>query len=299
MASKSSAAFSKKPLDFSCPKHLPNPVIRERKSKFVRLFNKTPAGVRCPHFYELILSNGCPYNCSYCYLQLTFRGNKQPVLFANSWWEVHRELEAVPSGVFSTGELADSLALVPPLLPFAIDYFRAQSTKYLLLTTKSCNISFFRHLQPTEQVIISFSINAPEVSSRLECLAPSPLARLKTAATLLEWGWRVRVRLDPVVLDHECSCYRRICREIAAIRPERVTVGTLRHYPGLFRFAPNAPRDNLRRAKDGRMRYPLPIRVAAYQRIADWLGFQPALCKETEEVWNALGWEFYGCNCTV
>lgn len=274
-------------------------VFRERKSAFVRLFTKTPPGVRCPHFYELVLSNGCPYDCAYCYLQLTFRGEKRPVLFTNHWQAVCKELEAVGDGVFSTGELADSLAVVPPLLSSAVDYFRRQPGKYLLLTTKSCNVSFFKDLEPTPQVIVSFSVNAPDVAARFEKLAPPPLARLKAAARLLEWGWRVRIRLDPVVWEGGASpTYHRICQEIRAIQPERVTVGTLRQYPGLFRFAPHAPRKNLHKAPDGRMRYPTSVRLHAYRRIAEWLGFQPALCKETDDVWQALGWTFYGCNCT-
>lgn len=272
--------------------------FRERKSAFIRLFTKTPPGVKCPHFYELILSNGCPYDCTYCYLQLTFRGNKRPVLFTNSWQEVLKELEATKDGVFSTGELADSLAVIPPLLSPALDYFRRQHGKYLLLTTKSCNISFFKNLEPTPQVIVSFSVNSSNVAECFERLAPPPFARLKAAAKLLEWGWRVRVRLDPVVWDENSSSYRQICREIAAIHPERVTVGTLRQYPGLFRFAPHAPRNSLRKAPDGRMRYPVSMRLEAYRQIAEWLGFQPALCKETDDVWQALDWTFYGCNCT-
>jgi spore photoproduct lyase len=212
---------------------------------------------------------------------------------------VRKELEAVGDGVFSTGELADSLAVVPPLLRSAVDYFRGQPGKYLLLTTKSCNVSFFKDLEPTRQVIVSFSVNAPDVAARYEKLAPPPLgARLKAAAKLLEWGWRVRIRLDPVVWEGDSPSYRRICREIAAVQPERVTVGTLRQYPGLFRFAPCAPRQNLHKAADGRMRYPVSVRLHAYRRIAEWLGFQPALCKETDDVWQALGWTFYGCNCT-
>ncbi|ACX51856.1 radical SAM domain protein [Ammonifex degensii KC4] len=276
-----------------------NLVFRRRKSPFVRLFTKTPPGVVCPHFYELILSNGCPYDCVYCYLRLTFRGNKHPVLFTNSWEEVHRELDACGDGVFSTGELADSLAVVPPLLAPAVEYFRARPGKYLLLTTKSCNTAFFRGLEPTPQVIVSFSVNAPEVAERLERLAPPPLARLKAAAKLMEWGWRVRVRLDPVVWDGDLSSYRSVCREIRALGAERVTVGTLRQYPGLFRFAPGAPRKGLHKASDGRMRYSLTVRLGVYERVAEWLGVQPALCKETEEVWQALGWTFCGCNCTV
>ena len=91
-------------------------VKRERKSKFVKLFDKTPPAVFCPHFYELILSNGCPYNCVYCYLKLTFRGKTEPNIFTNDWDGVKRELDRIAGGVFSTGELADSLAIIPPLL---------------------------------------------------------------------------------------------------------------------------------------------------------------------------------------
>ncbi|MEW6446657.1 MAG: radical SAM protein [Bacillota bacterium] len=271
---------------------------RERKSNFVRLFTKTPDTVCCPHFYELILSNGCPYDCSYCYLRLTFRGNKQPVLFTNNWQTVLREIKAVREGVFSTGELADSLAVLPPLLPTAIEYFRSQSSRYLLLTTKSCNIGLFQELEPSSQVIISFSINAPVIAAKFERLAPPPMKRLKAAAELLERGWRVRIRLDPVIWEADSNSYSSICREIAALQPERVTVGTLRQYPGLFRFAPEAPRKGLSKAPDGRMRYHPSVRLHIYQRIAEWLGFQPALCKETNEIWDSLGWTFEGCNCT-
>ena len=278
-----------------------NVIARERKSPFVRLFTKTPPGVLCPHFYELILSNGCPYNCAYCYLKLTFRGKKNPVVFTNSWKDVKAEIDKYDSGVFSTGELADSLAIIPPLLEETVEYFRKQERKHLLLTTKSCNVSFFGEIEPTPQVIISFSVNAPEVALKYEKLAPSPFERLRAASKLLEMGWRVRVRLDPIVIENNegIELYRQICREISFIGPERVTAGMLRQYPGLYRFTSEAPRKGLSKATDGRMRYPVFLRVKVYQMIAGWLNFAPALCKETDEVWELLGWQFQGCNCTL
>jgi len=124
-------------------------IRRDRKSKFVRLFDKTPPGVLCPHFYELVLSNGCPYNCSYCYLKLTFRGNTEPTLFQNGWEKVKAELDGISHGVFSTGELADSLAVIPPLLPKALDYFTAQNNKSLLMVTKVPTLNSF---VPTDRV---------------------------------------------------------------------------------------------------------------------------------------------------
>ncbi|WP_172839080.1 hypothetical protein [Thermanaeromonas toyohensis] len=65
------------------------------------------------------------------------------MVFTNSWQQVQNELDRAGPGVFSTGELADSLAVVPPLLGEAIEYFRGQKQKYLLLTTKSCNVKLF------------------------------------------------------------------------------------------------------------------------------------------------------------
>lgn len=273
-------------------------IKRERKSKFIRLFEKTPPGVVCPHFYEFILSNGCPYDCSYCYLKLTFRGRTDPTVFHNGWDSVKGELDDIPSGVFSTGELADSLAVVPPLLPDALDYFVQQEDRFLLMVTKSINTGILQERKPSKNLIISFSVNSTPASICFEKSAPHPMKRLETAKRMTELGWRVRIRLDPIILESGLAFYETVCKQISDIKPERVTLGTLRQYPGLFNFLPNAPRKGLAKCQDGRMRYPVVNRVQIYEQIAGWLGFQPSLCKETQEVWDKLGWKFEGCNCT-
>ncbi len=273
-------------------------IVRRRKSPFVKLFDKTPEGVVCPHFYELVLSNGCPFDCQYCYLKLTFRGKTEPTLFDNDWSEVERQLERIPTGVFSTGELADSLAIEPPLLEPALDYFSVQQSRHLLLLTKSANTKCLERRSPSPNIIVSFSVNSSPVHARWEKGTPPPTKRLEAAARLRDRGWRVRIRIDPVVLEDGFGDYRGICEAVRDLSPEMVTVGTLRHFPGLLGFAPRAPRRGLEKAPDGRLRYGVTARVAAYQRIAEWLGFQPALCKETQEIWRKLAWEFAGCNCT-
>ncbi len=275
-------------------------VKRERKSKFVKLFDKTPPEVFCPHFYELILSNGCPYNCDYCYLRLTFRGKTEPNVFENNWNSIEDELKNIKQGVFSTGELADSLAVVPTLLPDALDYFSKETNKVLLLVTKSTNVNILRQRTPSNQIILSFSLNSVPVAKALEKEAPNPILRIQTAEEMIRTGWRVRIRLDPIVIGNgfNFNDYEYICKRTASIKPERVTIGTLRQYPTLHNFAPNAPRIGMTRADDGRLRYSINQRVKAYKQIAAWLGLQPALCKETKEIWDLLNWRFLGCNCT-
>jgi spore photoproduct lyase len=227
---------------------------------------------------------------------------------------VQRELEGVPAGVFSTGELADSLAVEPPLLPQALDFFAAQRSRVLLLVTKSTRIEPLLRRRPSPQVIVSFSINSPSAAARFERGAPAPSRRLEAARTLKEAGWRVRVRIDPVIIENgsafAAACrsrsggagladYETLCQQVAELQPECVTVGTLRQYPGLHRFSKEAPKDGLVRAPDGRMRYAEPVRVEAYTKIARWLGARPALCKETKTVWGKLGWRLGVCNCVV
>ena len=45
--------------------------------RYISYFSKTPRTL-CPHFWIIKPYTGCPYNCSYCYLQGTFYGNKTP-----------------------------------------------------------------------------------------------------------------------------------------------------------------------------------------------------------------------------
>lgn len=274
-------------------------VHRIRKSKFVKLFDKTPKEVICPHFYELILSNGCPYNCLYCYLKLTFRGNKYPVLYTNHWDQVEKELNKHNEGVFSTGELSDSLAVIPPLLIDAINYFKKQSNKYLLLVTKSTNIDLLLKIKPSPQILVSFSVNSVKAWKNYELQTPNPFYRIEAAQKLKDAGWRVRIRIDPIIEDVGILSYKEIVKGIRDLDPDIITIGSLRQYPGLYRFEKQAPRQGLKRSSDGRMRYPLDVRIKIYTTIANWLGKKPALCKETRELWKLIGWKFKGCNCTV
>jgi spore photoproduct lyase len=274
-------------------------IKRERKSSFVRLFDKTPPEVLCPHFYELILSNGCPFDCKYCYLKLTFRGKTDPNIFNNEWSQVKNELDKVDKGVFSTGELADSLAVTPLLLSSALDYFEQQEKKYLLLLTKSINTKILKQRESCKQTIVSFSVNSIPSWQKYERKTPHPLKRLEAARELKKLGWRIRIRLDPIILEAGLKHYELICKKIAKLKPEMVTIGTLRQYPGIFRFSPRAPKEGLIKTSDGRMRYPLDIRKEIYTQISKWLGFQPSLCKETKTLWRSLGWKFKGCNCTI
>ncbi|MHB9074487.1 MAG: SPL family radical SAM protein [Desulfobaccales bacterium] len=272
-------------------------IARPRKSGFIRQFDGT-GGLVCNKFYQFILANGCPFSCQYCYLRLTLGGNRGPVVFTNPWLDVERQLEKFPIGVFSTGELADSLAVAPPLLKPAIEYFRRQRDKFLFLTTKSTNIEVLLGMRPTPQVWISFSVNAVKTWELFEKNTPHPDERLAAARRLKEAGWRVRIRIDPVIPEAGIGHYREVAQKVSTLAPERVTVGVLKHFPRLPRGRLEGPWKRLAESPNGIKRYPLHLKVSIFNSLAEWLGFQPAICRETPALWEELGWKTNGCNCT-
>ena len=64
-------------LDLS-DRHKPKTFGTKKHPNIIRYFEKTPKDICCPHFYELNWAYGCKFNCAYCYLQGTFRGNVEP-----------------------------------------------------------------------------------------------------------------------------------------------------------------------------------------------------------------------------
>ena len=91
----------------------------------------------CPRFYKIVpMSNGCIYNCEYCYLQATYRA-KLPYIKMNVNWEslvaqmkkvVAKEKEKGRNVYFNMGELMDSLSFdaVTGFLPFLMEQLESK-----------------------------------------------------------------------------------------------------------------------------------------------------------------------------
>ncbi len=286
-------------------------VLRRRHTGFIHYFDKTPPGIVCPHFHILAFANGCPFRCDYCYLYLTLRHWPEPTVFSNTarmYQEIRDWLYSTPEpSVLNAGELSDSLVwdseinLTANLVPL----FAAQNKHRLLFLTKSTQISELIKLPPTPQVIVSFSINASEVSGKYEKRSARPEARLAAARRLKELGWKIRLRIDPIIpVPGWENFYDTLIDEINAVRPETVTLGSLRFFPTLKNHAPESDIFNFATDQsdpDGRMRIPFELRLEIYQRLISRLRhIRIGLCKETEKMHKALnlpGAKQY-CNCT-
>jgi len=287
---------------------------RPRKSKFIRYFDKTPPGIVCPHFYILAHANGCIYRCAYCYLQLTFRGKVQAVVFSNRdqlLAEVDAFLAREDPSALNAGELADALALdgETGLSRELVPRFARQDRHTLILLTKSANVDNLLDLEHGGRTVVSFSVNADEVAARYEVGSPPPAARVAAGKRAAAAGYPVRFRIDPIipVPGWEEAYGRLLARILEEPLPGRITLGSLRFFPNVRTYARKLGRDESvfaygteRTAADGRFRLPLDQRVHVYRTIKALIPDQVevGLCKETDACHDALGTGDVVCNCT-
>jgi len=279
---------------------------RPRKSKFIRLFNKTPKGIVCPSFWLLAWADGCPYQCTYCYLQGTFKGKTNPVVFSNIdklFKELEVWLKDPNPKILNTGELTDSLAVTRKVIVKLIERFAKQEKHKLLIVTKSDKVDEILKLNHNQQTIVSFSLNPNRISEKFEVGAPPTQKRLEALWRCLEAGYPIRVRIDPMipVYDWE-NAYKELALEVNKLKPERITLGSLRFYPFVKAFS---RRDKsvfgfaFEKCIDGRWRLPQTLRLKMYKFMLKNLKVKPvSLCKETVEVVKTLNLP-QKCNCTL
>lgn len=292
--------------------------VRERRKKFVDIFRTTPAKTVCPNFFVLAHANGCTFQpqCTYCFLKSSFWYLSEPQAFSNTdrmrkeimKWMRRDDLE---SFVLNTGNLSDSLVFekARPLIASLVELFRdeteAKGRKHaLLLVTKGGlrDCKPLLEVQPCRNVIVSFSVNAPE-AARIHEKGAAPVAdRLRAAARLKARGWRIRMRIDPMIRGFD---YRWIAEQVRRLAPERVTLGTLRAEHNLPRYVGNGLLRELEVPAEPKSlaRYPKEVRLALYRQAADVLSkdIPLALCEETLDIWQALGFdaESKKCNCAL
>jgi len=270
-------------------------IHKPRKSRAIRLLWKGPKKTVCPNFNLFAHAGGCGFspNCSYCYLKSSLSFLSKPVVY-----------------VLNTGNLSDSLSLehVRPFIGRIIELFREHAEKpgrphTLLLVTKGGT----KHIKPLiereacKNVIVSFSINCPAAARDHEQGAPSPANRLQAAKVLMDRGWRVRIRVDPMIRGYE---YTDVVEQVAELEPERVTLGLIRVEKNLEGRIPDDLTDGLVLSQGEDMRrYPAEERIAlfrpAVERLRDVCSV--GLCEETPEIWDALGLdrEKKTCNCNL
>ncbi len=296
-------------------------VQQVRDGSIIKRFDKTPlptksTSVICPHFVELKWAYGCPFDCAWCYLKGTFRflpTKAKPVVKDYEKIELHtrRFLEEVATPeILNTGEIADSLMSEgsnEPFSKFIIPMFEEQNRHKVLFLTKSDNIKHLLEINPHNQVIMSFSLNADEVAKEWEKGAPSVDRRIEAGRKLSQAGYEVRIRIDPIVPVSEWKTqYSNLIDQVfTSFVPERITLGSLRGLQSTI----NGSTDKswlqyLKENSNWGKKVEFKTRYEIYDTIINLLknsyGYSSVtLCKETLAMWGRLGMDYkkIKCNC--
>jgi spore photoproduct lyase len=278
----------------------------------ISMFEQTKPGIVCPKFWECKPVNGCNYHCAWCYLNGTYRFKKDDrgvkIGKAATFKEpkkveehIQKAMEAInePS-LFNCGEVSDALIFPWMLEQHVLPIFKKSIHKVLLLT-KDTNVAFLYNAKAQKCAIIAFSVNASFVSSTWETKAPHPWKRLEAARKVSEWGYPIRLRIDPMVPVQDWQKgYRELVDKIMEYVPnaEVITIGSLRMMTTNLRVCEELGNDTTYTSYLGEKtsrdyRVPSAIRIEMFDFVINELrtkGFKGhiALCKETDEVWKAL-----------
>lgn len=156
------------------------------------------------NFYFSHMLN-CLYDCRYCFLQGLYPSANY-VLFINYedfFEEMDRlsmECEESETWFFS-GYDCDSLAMekLTGFVGESLPFFAAHPNAFLELRTKSCVIRPLEQAQPLPNVVIAFSFTPQEISRQLEHRVPPISQRLKAIKKLVQLGWPIGLRFDPLI----------------------------------------------------------------------------------------------------
>jgi spore photoproduct lyase len=323
----------------SCGKKMLNQIIAGKQIVYISpagtavdLFDMPDDRMLCPHFDRLKLaSNGCFYQCDWCYLKLTYRAAFPFITVKAEYDKIKKQLakrlaQTDSPIIFNSGELADSLAmdhLTGSGREF-IPWFGETKNGYLFMLTKSDNVDDILDLDHKGRTIVAWSMNNDIISKKFEVGAPSFNRRLNAAVKVQKEGYPLRIRLDPIVpFKGWKEAYAKTIKLIFdKVAPERITIGTLRFEKGfynmrqtIFTTGPELPEildtmepmfepkifAGLKNPKIGKYSFSEARRTQIFNFVIDeirkYSNCKIALCKESANVWDATGLDRSKCSC--
>lgn len=230
--------FNKKSQNFRLQKQAPALILAKKEGQRV-LPAPENFGISVAENYYFSHFLNCPYDCRYCFLQGMYWS-------ANYVWFINYEdfqediLKISQSAnsnpiYFFSGYDGDSLAL-EPLTNFVAAYlpfFATLNNVYLELRTKSVQIRSLLKHPVIEQCIIAFSFTPEPISKKIEHGVPSVQARIHAMQHLAKQGWKLGLRLDPLIdshafEDHYQQLIDDIFSQVPASHFHSVSIGPMR-----------------------------------------------------------------------
>ncbi|MDD5022161.1 MAG: hypothetical protein PHR82_08570 [Endomicrobiaceae bacterium] len=268
--------------------------------------------VVCCNYSILNTGYGCPYECSYCFLQgyqnvpgIILPCNINDFLDIDKIKPTYSKLFDLPRA--GSGEFTDSLVFDDITL-FSTDivkFFKENRNISFEFKTKSKNIANLLKIGGTPNIVISWSVNTERMIEENEFLTPKLEERLKSAQKCIKAGYSVGFHFDPVIFYKDwqkdyIKTIENIFDFVDGKYIKWISVGSLRMPVELKKTIENRFPDNkildeeLLLCDDGKLRYEKKLRMQMYEKIVNRIkkhndNIAVYLCMETSEVWNKCG----------
>ncbi|MGC8658333.1 MAG: SPL family radical SAM protein [Desulfomonilaceae bacterium] len=263
----------------------------------------------------LNIGQGCPIDCRYCALQAYFNNPVMEIYvnFEEMLDQLRNFLDTSPPGSFfrfCTGEFTDSLALddYTGYSDLLTKTFAGRSNATLEFKTKTDFVAPLLRSKVTQNIIVGFSVNAPELSKSEELRATQLSKRLMAARKVASKGLRVGFHFDPIIpfQGWEAEYSKTVESIFDSVKPDSIawiSMGVLRFVSGLrdvvdSRFGPiRYFHDSYSPGLDGKLRLSRGRRIEVYRSLARLIRLHSEkvliyLCMESSVVWKeALGLE--------
>ncbi len=273
---------------------------------FIKMCPCTKDHLGC-NYWIFNLGFGCPYDCSYCFLQQysNFPGIVLPAnlddffeKFDSFYKKINRPIR------IGSGEFCDSLALddITGYSKQLVDFFRDKPVLFEL-KTKSVNISNLMSIKGAPNIIISWSLNPQELIDSQEFSVAGLTERLKAAKQVRKNGYSLAFHFDPVIYTENWEkLYKEVIQHLYTdLAPafKWISIGTLRGTRSLknvseLRFpGKNIFYGELLLGADKKLRYPKFLRKQIYEKMLSWIrSFDTKtpvyLCMEDTDCWKVM-----------
>ncbi len=260
-------------------------------------------------YYIFNLGFGCPYDCSYCYLQhyTNFPGIILQVNIEEILNKLDKILATTKNKVLriGTGEFTDSLVFdnITEYTKYIVPFF-AEKKHLLELKTKSTNIENLLNLKHNNKTVISWSLNTPYIIEKEELFTPDLESRLKAAKTVIDAGYKVGFHFDPIVYyENWEKDYKKTIDKMFQYAGDKIlwiSLGTLRFQRDLkkiieSRFPENILLDGylFMDSTDKKMRYPRELREDIFNTIYNHIKSHSTktlvyMCMEDKTTWHSV-----------
>ena len=267
--------------------------------------------VNCCNYSILNIGYGCLYECSYCFLQgyqnvagIILPCNLKDFLNRDKIKPINNKtffLPRVGSGEFTDSLIFDDITLFSNDI---VKFFKENKDISFEFKTKSVNIDNLLKLGGSENIVVSWSVNAQQMIKENEHCTPGLKERLQAAQKCIKAGYSVGFHFDPVILYEDWKDgYKKTIENIFDFIDGKyikwISIGSLRMVANLKKVIENRFLDNkildeeLLLSHDNKLRYDDNTRIKIYKYLVDLIKQHDSsvvvyLCMENNDIWNKV-----------